>query len=60
MQLASDVDDALEGFTPDLGTDHAALFLSTPDYNDNTYSLGDGRRALDYVLTFDLKTQNTP
>lgn len=58
MQLASSVDDALSGWSPDLGPDHAALYLSTPNYNDNSYAIGDGRRGLDYVLTFDLITQN--
>lgn len=57
MQLASDAKEALEGFSIDLGPGHAALYLSTPNYNDNAYNIGPDRRGLDYILTYTIRTQ---
>jgi len=58
MQLAEDAKAALEGWQMDISPDHAALYLSSPSVTENSYAMDDSRRALDYVLTYTLKTQD--
>lgn len=57
MQLASSAKEALDDWTPNIGPDHAALYLSTPSYNDSSYPIDNDRRGLDYILTYTLRTQ---
>jgi shikimate 5-dehydrogenase len=58
MQLAQAAETALDGWSPGLGPNHAALYLSDPTTTENRYGIGDGRRGLDVVLTYTLKSQD--
>ena len=57
--LASDVADVLQRRTIDIFEARwADLYLTSPSTSENSYDLGSGRRALDYILTYTIRIQD--
>ena len=57
--LASDVADVLQRRTIDIPEARwADLHLTSPSTSENTYDMGSGRRALDYILTYTIRIQD--
>lgn len=59
QRLADKVEGSIQGAALDLGADHAKLYLSNPQHQENpNTAVGSSAQGHDVILLYDLKTQD--